>query len=56
MFKFLKDAVSEPSLDELDLAVSEGTVAWHKNLDCIYPPGPLRNAWREGKRDAKMRG
>lgn len=56
IFKFLKDAVSEPSLDELDLAVSEGTVAWHKNLDCIYPPGPLRNAWREGKRNAKMRG
>ena len=55
MLKLFKEAAIEPSLDELDLAVSEGSVAWHNNLECKYPPGPLRDAWREGKINAKMR-
>lgn len=51
--RFLKNLLKEPSLDELDLAASEGTIAWHTNSDCKYPPGPLRDAWWAGREDAK---
>jgi hypothetical protein len=53
IIKLIKNLLEQPSLDSLDLAASEGALAWHANSNCDYPSGPLRDAWWEGWEEAK---
>lgn len=51
---FIRALVEQPSLDALDLAASEGAVAWYKASACPYSQGQIREAWWEGWSKARV--